>query len=165
MRRKLAAYPEVRQVLSQTGRPNDGTDATRFLQYRAPCGYISRERVGKRTLESGPDREDARGSGDLSGVDFNFSQPISDNVEEAASGVKGSIAVESLRQGFIAESEKRAVEVFKVLEHRRRYRGSGRYPEYRPKPELRIELNGVSFSPPRRGQGGRAIHYRDGDRR
>lgn len=30
MRRKLAAYPEVRQVLSQTGRPNDGTDATGF---------------------------------------------------------------------------------------------------------------------------------------
>ena len=65
----------------------------RFLQHRVSCGYISRERVGKRTLESGSDREDARGSGDLSGVDFNFSQPISDNVEEAASGVKGSIAV------------------------------------------------------------------------
>ena len=42
----------------------------RFLQHRVPCGYISRERVGKRTLESGPDREDARGSGDLSGRGF-----------------------------------------------------------------------------------------------
>ena len=30
MRRNLASYPEVRQVLSQTGRPNDGTDATGF---------------------------------------------------------------------------------------------------------------------------------------
>ena len=30
MRRTLASYPEVRQVLSQTGRPNDGTDATGF---------------------------------------------------------------------------------------------------------------------------------------
>ena len=30
MRRELASYPEVRQVLSQTGRPNDGTDATGF---------------------------------------------------------------------------------------------------------------------------------------
>ena len=30
MRQKLAAYPEVRKVLSQTGRPNDGTDATGF---------------------------------------------------------------------------------------------------------------------------------------
>lgn len=30
MRARLAAYPEVKQVLSQTGRPNDGTDATGF---------------------------------------------------------------------------------------------------------------------------------------
>ena len=41
MRRKLMAYPEVRQVMSQTGRPNDGTDATGFynicLLYTSRC--------------------------------------------------------------------------------------------------------------------------------
>ena len=95
--------------------------------------------MGKRTLESGPDREDARGSGDLSGVDFNFSQPISDNVEEAASGVKGSIAVKVFGKDLY-ESEKKAVEVFKVLETVDGIEDLGVIRNI-GQPELRIELN------------------------
>lgn len=40
------------------------------------------------------------------GIDFNFSQPITDNVEEAASGVKGSIAVKVFGKDLY-ESEKK----------------------------------------------------------
>lgn len=41
------------------------------------------------------------------GVDFNFSQPISDNVEEAASGVKGSIAVKVFGKDLYESEKKR----------------------------------------------------------
>lgn len=93
MRRNLSAYPEVRQVLSQTGRPNDGTDATGFynIEFHVDI-YPQKEwesQLSKAQLIE-------RMQDELSvypGIDFNFSQPISDNVEEAASGVKGSIAV------------------------------------------------------------------------
>jgi cobalt-zinc-cadmium resistance protein CzcA len=49
------------------------------------------------------------------GIDFNFSQPITDNVEEAASGVKGSIAVKVFGKDLY-ESEKKAVEIYKIWE-------------------------------------------------
>ena len=93
MRKKLLTFPEVRQVLSQTGRPNDGTDATGFynIEFHVDI-YPEKEWESKLTkLELIDKMQD-----DLSiypGIDFNFSQPITDNVEEAASGVKGSIAV------------------------------------------------------------------------
>lgn len=73
------------------------------------------------------------------GVDFNFSQPISDNVEEAASGVKGSIAVKVFGKDLY-ESEKKAVEVFKVLETVDGIEDLGVIRNI-GQPELRIELN------------------------
>ena len=93
MRRKLLTFSEVRQVLSQTGRPNDGTDATGFynIEFHVDI-YPEKEWESKLTKMELIDKMQE----DLSiypGIDFNFSQPITDNVEEAASGVKGSIAV------------------------------------------------------------------------
>ena len=119
--------------------------------------------MGKRTLESGLIEKMQEDLAIYPGVDFNFSQPISDNVEEAASGVKGSIAVKVFGKDLY-ESEKKAVEVFKVLETVDGIEDLGVTPEYRPAGATdRVER--VSFSPLRRGQGGCTIHYRDGDRR
>ena len=73
------------------------------------------------------------------GIDFNFSQPISDNVEEAASGVKGSIAVKVFGKDLY-ESQKLAVQIDKILgtvegiEDLGVIRNIGQ-------PELRIELD------------------------
>jgi cobalt-zinc-cadmium resistance protein CzcA len=91
----LAAFPEVTQVVSQVGRPDDGTDTTGFFNteyfvdlkpkadWRPVFGQNKEELIGAmdRELEKMP------------GVIWNFSQPISDNVEEAVSGVKGELAV------------------------------------------------------------------------
>jgi cobalt-zinc-cadmium resistance protein CzcA len=91
----LAAFPEVTKVVSQVGRPDDGTDTTGFFnteyfvdlkpkdQWRPVFGQNKEELIGAmdRELEKMP------------GVIWNFSQPISDNVEEAVSGVKGELAV------------------------------------------------------------------------
>ena len=76
-----------------TDRPNDGTDETGFynIEFHVDI-YPEKEWESKLTKLELIDKMQQ----DLSiypGIDFNFSQPISDNVEEAASGVKGSIAV------------------------------------------------------------------------
>lgn len=139
MRRTLASYPEVRQVLSQTGRPNDGTDATGFynIEFHVDI-YPEKEWKSKLTkaelIDRMQDRLDV-----YPGVDFNFSQPISDNVEEAASGVKGSIAVKVFGKDLY-ESEKKAVEVYKVLQTVDGIEDLGVIRNI-GQPELRIELN------------------------
>ncbi len=144
MRHKLSAYPEVKQVLSQTGRPNDGTDATGFynIEFHVDI-YPEKEWESKLTKLQLIDKM----QDDLSvypGIDFNFSQPITDNVEEAASGVKGSIAVKVFGKDLY-QSEKIAVEIDKILntvdgiEDLGVIRNIGQ-------PELRIELNEQSLA-------------------
>jgi heavy metal efflux system protein len=91
----LNAFPEVTKVVSQTGRPDDGTDTTGFfnteyfvdLKPKAEWRHIFRQ--NKDELIGAMDRELEK----IPGVIWNFSQPISDNVEEAVSGVKGELAV------------------------------------------------------------------------
>ncbi|WP_195281407.1 efflux RND transporter permease subunit [Parabacteroides johnsonii] len=139
MRRTLASYPEVRQVLSQTGRPNDGTDATGFYNIEFHVD-IYPEKQWESKLTKAELIEKMQGRLDIyPGVDFNFSQPISDNVEEAASGVKGSIAVKVFGKDLY-ESEKKAVEVYKVLQAVDGIEDLGVIRNI-GQPELRIELN------------------------
>ena len=91
----LAAFPEVKQVVSQVGRPDDGTDTTGFfnteyfvdLQPKAQWRPVFKE--DKEALIAAMDAELSK----IPGVLWNFSQPISDNMEEAVSGVKGELAV------------------------------------------------------------------------
>jgi cobalt-zinc-cadmium resistance protein CzcA len=81
MRAIISSYPEAETVVSQHGRPDDGTDATGFFnaEFFVPLKSFD-------TWPSGMTKEKL-------GVDFNFSQYIEDNVEEAASGVKGENSV------------------------------------------------------------------------
>lgn len=94
MRRTIAAFPEVAKVVSQHGRPDDGTDATGFFnaEFFVPLEPASkwRDNVSKEALtaEMAKQMEDK-----FPGVSFSFSQYIEDNVEEAASGVKGENSV------------------------------------------------------------------------
>jgi cobalt-zinc-cadmium resistance protein CzcA len=90
----LASFPEVRQVVSQVGRPDDGSDASGFYNTEFFVDLLPREKWGKeyRTKDDLIAAMDESLS-KLPGVIWNFSQPISDNVEEAVSGVKGELAV------------------------------------------------------------------------
>jgi heavy metal efflux system protein len=90
----LANYPEVKQVVSQVGRPDDGSDASGFYNTEFFVDLIPRSEW--RTRFKTKDDLIAAMDADLNkfpGVDWSFSQPISDNVEEAVSGVKGELAV------------------------------------------------------------------------
>ena len=82
-------------MISHQGRPNDGTDATGFfnVEILAPLKPIDQWRKGldKETLIRRP-RGAAR-MREFPGIEFNFSQYIEDNVQEAASGVKGENSV------------------------------------------------------------------------
>jgi cobalt-zinc-cadmium resistance protein CzcA len=91
----LASFPEVTQVVSQIGRPDDGTDTTGFFNTEYFVDLKSKEewrpafKRDKEELIAAMNRELDK----TPGVVWNFSQPISDNVEEAVSGVKGELAV------------------------------------------------------------------------
>ena len=91
----LAEFPEVAQVVSQVGRPDDGSDASGFYNTEFFVDLRPREQW-RVQFHSKKDELIAAIDQKLSqfpGVGWNFSQPISDNVEEAVSGVKGELAV------------------------------------------------------------------------
>ncbi|WP_198372045.1 efflux RND transporter permease subunit [Roseomonas rosulenta] len=94
IRRVLMEFPEVITVTSQHGRPDDGTDSAGF--FNAEFFVPLRPQAQWRTAH---DRDglvaavQARLRREFLGVDFSFSQTISDNVQEAASGVKGANAI------------------------------------------------------------------------
>jgi len=94
MREILLRHPEVLHVVSQHGRPDNGSDASPFSNVELfvplkpydewPRGY---------TKDMLVDQVQKEFTDELPGVNFNFSQYIQDNVEEALSGVKGANSV------------------------------------------------------------------------
>ncbi|HEY5899874.1 MAG TPA: CusA/CzcA family heavy metal efflux RND transporter [Burkholderiales bacterium] len=93
VRRRILTFPEVSKVLSENGRPEDGTDnenpnmSETFVrlkprdQWRA--GY-TKERLADEVREL---------LMEIPGVRYNISQPIKDNVEEAVAGVRGKVVL------------------------------------------------------------------------
>jgi cobalt-zinc-cadmium resistance protein CzcA len=114
----LASFPEVTQVVSQIGRPDDGTDTTGFfnteyftdLKPKKEWRPIFHE--NKEELIAAMDRELEKEPG----VTWNFSQPISDNVEEAVSGVKGELAVK-LYGTDLKTLEQKGDQIVEVMSH------------------------------------------------
>ncbi|WP_316168146.1 MULTISPECIES: CusA/CzcA family heavy metal efflux RND transporter [unclassified Bradyrhizobium] len=94
MRKLIRARPEVEAVVSQHGRPDDGTDAAGFFnaEFFAPLKPVSqwpgtkdKDQLTAELLKQLDDR--------FPGVEFNFSQYLQDNVSEAVSGVKGENSI------------------------------------------------------------------------
>jgi cobalt-zinc-cadmium resistance protein CzcA len=94
MRRLIRAQPEVESVVSQHGRPDDGTDAAGLFnaEFFAPLKSSSewpapqdKDALTARLLKELQDK--------FPGVEFNFSQYLQDNVSEAVSGVKGENSI------------------------------------------------------------------------
>jgi cobalt-zinc-cadmium resistance protein CzcA len=94
MRAIIASFPEVEAVVSQHGRPDDGTDAAGFFnaEFFAPLKPTSQwpHGVDKDQLT---DQILAKLQAEFPGVEFNFSQYLQDNVAEAVSGVKGENSI------------------------------------------------------------------------
>jgi cobalt-zinc-cadmium resistance protein CzcA len=90
----LCSFPEVPQCTSQVGRPDDGTDTTGFFNTEFFVDLKPRDEwrpvfhQDKEELIAAMKRELDK----IPGVEWGFSQPIEDNMEEAVSGVKGELA-------------------------------------------------------------------------
>jgi len=90
----LCSFPEVPQCTSQVGRPDDGTDTTGFFNTEYFVDLKPKEQwrpvfqQDKERLIAAMNRELEK----IPGVNWGFSQPIEDNMEEAVSGVKGELA-------------------------------------------------------------------------
>ncbi|MBW1658803.1 efflux RND transporter permease subunit [Flavobacterium quisquiliarum] len=139
MKAKIRKFEEVKFVLSQTGRPNDGTDPTGFfniefhieLKHKDEWKHdISKEELIaeiKKILDVYP------------GIAFGFSQPIQDNVEEYVAGVKSPLAIKIFGSDLFQLEEMAAkvansIKDVKGIEDINVYKNIGL-------PELRIQLD------------------------
>jgi cobalt-zinc-cadmium resistance protein CzcA len=99
MRQIIKSFPETITVISQNGRPDDGTDATSFFnaEFFVPLKPFGAwpEGVDKEKLTQ---QVTAALEAQFPGVEFSFSQYIEDNVAEAASGVKAEKLDQAVRQ-------------------------------------------------------------------
>jgi len=115
MRRVIKSFPEAITVISQNGRPDDGTDATGFFnaEFFVPLTPFDDwpRGVDKEKLTQ---QVSAALEAQFPGVEFNFSQYIEDNVEEAASGVKGENSVK-LFGNALGTLEKTAAKIKDVM--------------------------------------------------
>jgi len=93
LRSELNTFPEVNGVLSQTGRSNDGTDPSGFFYVQMQVNLKPKDEWRK-----GLSIDDLISEMDVKmkkfpGINFNYSQPIIDNVAEAVAGMNANNAV------------------------------------------------------------------------
>jgi cobalt-zinc-cadmium resistance protein CzcA len=93
IRRVLEDFPEVNEVLSQTGRSNDGTDPSGFYYMQCQVNLKPKE-VWERNITMDQLIEEMDGRlRQFQGINYNYSQPIIDNVQEAVAGINANNAV------------------------------------------------------------------------
>ncbi|WP_295812408.1 CusA/CzcA family heavy metal efflux RND transporter [uncultured Apibacter sp.] len=139
MKKKLRSFDEVQFVLSQTGRPNDGTDPTGFFNIEFHA-QLKPENQWKKKIKKEELIREMKDSLDIyPGTVFGFSQPIQDNVEEYVAGVKSSLVIkiygddlQNLEQ--IADKAASVIEKVKGVEDVNVFRSIGL-------PELQIRLS------------------------
>jgi heavy metal efflux system protein len=114
VREKTRSFADVKSVLTQLGRPEDGTDPKGFnnlevlidLKDKSTWHYRSKDELVIAMDKS---------LSDLPGIETNFSQVIQDNVEEAISGVKGEIAIKIFGDDLSVLQEK-ADQISQILQ-------------------------------------------------
>lgn len=139
MKEKLRSFEEVKFVLNQVGRPNDGTDPTGFFNIEFHI-QLHPENEWNRKVSKDKLLAEMRSSlEEYPGIIFGFSQPIQDNVEEYVAGVKSSLVVKIYGDDLFeleeyADQVAEAIRDVKGIEDLNVYRNIGL-------PELRIKLD------------------------
>jgi cobalt-zinc-cadmium resistance protein CzcA len=114
IRGMLMEFPQAKSITSQTGRPDDGTDVTGFYNNEFDVILYPEEEWKHEISKDELVDKMQQKIGVIPGVDLNFSQPISDNVEEAVSGVKGSICVKVFGDS-LDYMEQKVSQVYNIL--------------------------------------------------
>lgn len=139
MKNKIRGFEEVKFVLNQVGRPNDGTDPTGFFNIEFHI-QLHPEKEWKSKLSKEELIEEMRSElQTYPGIVFGFSQPIQDNVEEYVAGVKSSLVVKIFGNDLFqleeyADEVADAIRDVQGIEDLNVYRNIGL-------PELRIQLH------------------------
>jgi len=110
----LMTFPQVKCVVSQTGRPDDGTDVAGFYNNEFDVVILPESEWKPKISKEELIDQMSRKLSVIPGVNLNFSQPIMDNVEEAVSGVKGSICVK-IYGDSLNYMEQKLNEVYNVM--------------------------------------------------
>jgi len=93
LRAKLEKFPEVNGVLSQTGRSNDGTDPSGFYYVQMQVNLKPKEEWERKISTDQLIEEMDKELKHYQGINYNYSQPIIDNVAEAVAGMNANNAV------------------------------------------------------------------------
>ena len=139
IRAVLLRYPEIRQVVTQLGRPDDGTDTKGSNNLE-----IYADLAPRREWKSAHDKDalialiEAK-LDHIPGIELNFSQYIKDNVEEALSGVTGELVVKIFGPD-LAVLQQKAVEVERVIAGVRGAADIGVEQQF-GQPQLRVEFD------------------------
>ncbi len=114
IRRLFRESPEVTTIVSQLGRPDDGTDPTSFFNAEF-LANLKPQKKWRPGLSKDALIEEIEGRlKDIPGIIFNFSQVIQDNVEEAMSGVKGENSIK-LFGANLKTMEAKATEIEQLM--------------------------------------------------
>lgn len=139
MKDKIRTFDEVKFVLNQVGRPNDGTDPTGFFNIEFHI-QLHPEKEWNSKLSKDELIDDMRKELQVyPGIVFGFSQPIQDNVEEYVAGVKSSLVVKIFGDDLFqleeyADQVADAIKDVEGVQDLNVYRNIGL-------PELRIQLH------------------------
>ncbi len=139
MKTQLREFDEVKFVLNQVGRPNDGTDPTGFFNIEFHI-QLYPEKEWKRNIKKNELIEEMRTIlNKYPGIVLGFSQPIQDNVEEYVAGVKSSLVVKIFGEDIFelenyADQVANSIKKVEGIEDLNIYRNIGL-------PELRIQLH------------------------
>lgn len=138
MKQKIRSFDEVEFILTQTGRPNDGTDATGFFNIEFHT-ELKPQNSWKRKISKEELITQIQDSlNTYPGIIFAFSQPIQDNVEEYVAGVKSALVIKIFGQDLhqletLADSTAALIKSVRGVEDVNVFRSIGI-------PELQIKL-------------------------
>ena len=139
MKRKIRQRDEIQFVLTQTGRPNDGTDPTGFFNIEFHIQLKSEDEWERKITKDDLLAELRDDLETYPGINFGFSQPIQDNVEEYVAGVKSSLVIKIFGDDLF-ELEDKAHEVADAIRDVEGITDLNVY-ENIGQPELRIQLH------------------------
>jgi len=139
MRAIMMRFPQVKRVMSQTGRPDDGTDVAGFYNNEFGVQLYPQEEWKPEISKDELIEQMRHALSVVPGADLNFSQPIMDNVEEAVSGVKGSICVKIFGDS-LNYMESQSNKVYEILKNIRGIEDLGVIKNI-GQPELDIDLD------------------------
>lgn len=124
IRQKLSEFQEVNGVLSQTGRSNDGTDPSGFYYVQMQVNLKPKKEWKRKLSYDQLVDEMDKSLKNFQGINFNYSQPIIDNVQEAVAGINANNVVKILGPD-LKTLDKYSNEVLKSIEHVRGIKDPG----------------------------------------